>query len=233
MKDLETTVKEVILDFTNAYEMFTSLDISNAVKNKITCRHREVAPLIRGLFEGAIIDDEDTFEGYARTLIDVSLANGSVARAFLYYPVGDDPTDYNTTDLRPKTPTTTPDTPTTVPNTKRSVTFDTPSTTFSFTDNDGNSIVKADKYLSQDGRVEIPVLMLRQLGWYTGHTIDVFKKGNELLLSKHNYSIAGQHVARLKVGLDGRLKVPKSVVDHAQLSGSASIIVVNDSVFLK
>ena len=89
-QDIEAETANVIRDFTEQGHMFTALDVSNEVKNRLPgVRHREVAPIVRDFFASGGFADE-----YAQTLIQVQLPNGQTAEAFLYHDEADDPDDY-------------------------------------------------------------------------------------------------------------------------------------------
>ena len=88
--DVENVTRRVMDRF--AYEgfLFTALDVSNQVKQSLPgVRHREVAPIVRDLFEDGVMG-----ESYVQTLIDVRLPDGQMTQAFLYHLEGDDPDDY-------------------------------------------------------------------------------------------------------------------------------------------
>lgn len=101
MSNLQDTVLETIESLCEDLEPFTSLDVSNAVKqagNKV--RHREVARFLRSAFD----DGELEQHGYTRQLIDVTLANGQKAQTWLYRHQTVSADSYNSRDqvaLRP------------------------------------------------------------------------------------------------------------------------------------
>ena len=83
--DLQETVEEVVEDFMLNGMLFTALDVSNAVKKVIpTARHRQVRDEVRARFADMIEPN-----GWARTPITVTLADGSTAEALLYHPLAD------------------------------------------------------------------------------------------------------------------------------------------------
>jgi len=88
--DVENVTRRVMDRF--AYEgfLFTALDVSNQVKQSLPgVRHREVAPIVRDLFEDGVMG-----ESFVQTLIDVRLPDGQSTQAFLYHLDADDPDDY-------------------------------------------------------------------------------------------------------------------------------------------
>lgn len=88
--DIESVTRRVVDRFTREGFLFTALDISNAVKGSLPgVRHREVAPIVRDLFQDGAFGDD-----YTRTLIDVTADNGNRVSAYLYHLDEDDPDDY-------------------------------------------------------------------------------------------------------------------------------------------
>lgn len=78
---IENTVK----DFLSNEKLFTALDITNVVKKTIPyIRHSEVKEEIKELYK-FVIPNYD----YTKTLIQVTLKDGTVANAFLYHPISD------------------------------------------------------------------------------------------------------------------------------------------------
>lgn len=89
---LNAVTKRVIDMYTFQGTLFTSLDVSNAVKQTLPeLRHREVAPVIRGMFDDGIMG-----ANYTRTMIDVMAggARGKPAEAWLYHLTSASPDDY-------------------------------------------------------------------------------------------------------------------------------------------
>jgi hypothetical protein len=85
MLNLEDMVRSVVQDFIDRDVLFTALDVSNEVKKVLPLsRHREIRDVVRGLF----VSDIES-QGWARTPITVSLANGSTAEALLYHSLVD------------------------------------------------------------------------------------------------------------------------------------------------
>lgn len=88
--EIQSTTKAVLDEFCGYGLMFTALDVSNEVKNRITgVRHREISPVVRELFEGGELDGD-----YTRTLIDVTTPQGKTVQAYLYHDNSRDPGDY-------------------------------------------------------------------------------------------------------------------------------------------
>ncbi|MCP4499624.1 MAG: hypothetical protein GY822_06615 [Deltaproteobacteria bacterium] len=85
---LSAVSQRIIDSFTEMGVLFTALDVSNAVKRTLPAgRHREVAPVVRDLFEQGAFGDE-----YIQTLIDVNAGRKTV-QAFLYH-LDDDEVDF-------------------------------------------------------------------------------------------------------------------------------------------
>ena len=94
---LEATIKAKVQDFTARHEMFTSVDISNAIKSDgIWIKNREVAEWLRTNFS-----DVSLFGDYQQTVIQVC---GDKAEAALYHPLMTDPNIYTNRDQRALTP---------------------------------------------------------------------------------------------------------------------------------
>lgn len=88
--DVENVTRRVMDRFSCEGFLFTALDVSNQVKQSLPgVRHREVAPIVRDLFEDGVLG-----ETYMQTLIDVLIPGGQSTQAFLYHLEDDDPDDY-------------------------------------------------------------------------------------------------------------------------------------------
>lgn len=91
--DLVEVVQEVVDGFADDFKAFTSLDVSNAVKESGNAfRHREVAKAVRALFAQGYMSDNHE---YVRVIIGVNLPNGRTAQAWLYHHETVDPADYD------------------------------------------------------------------------------------------------------------------------------------------
>lgn len=83
--DLQNTVREVVTSFVKDFKPFTALDISNKVKETLPrARHSEVRDLVREMFKTDLVASN-----YGKTDIDVTLANGTTAKAVLYHDLAD------------------------------------------------------------------------------------------------------------------------------------------------
>jgi hypothetical protein len=84
MLSIEDRVGEVVVEFMANKQLFTALDVSNVVKvTHPLARHREVRDIVRGLFS------QMETNGYARTPINVQLADNSTREALLYHDLLD------------------------------------------------------------------------------------------------------------------------------------------------
>jgi len=96
-KNLLDCIKSVLQEQMDSETMFTSLNISNEVKDSgFICRHREVAQAVRELYRIGWFASRD----YTRTLEQMD--NGNVA--FVYHHISADSEDYNDRDLQPLPP---------------------------------------------------------------------------------------------------------------------------------
>lgn len=83
--DLQNTVRDVVTSFVKDFKPFTALDISNKVKETLPrARHSEVRDLVREMFKTDLVASN-----YGKTDIDVTLANGTIAKAVLYHDLAD------------------------------------------------------------------------------------------------------------------------------------------------
>src|ERR1035437_3150276 len=82
---IDQLTKEVVQDFVSCSVLFTALDVSNKVKEKMPfIRHRECRDAVRNMF----VSDIEPM-GYARTSIAVTLSDGTTTEALLYHPLVD------------------------------------------------------------------------------------------------------------------------------------------------
>ncbi|MDB4929208.1 MAG: hypothetical protein JWM10_1692 [Myxococcaceae bacterium] len=79
-KVLRAVTQRVMDSFTAQGALFTALDVSNAVKGTLPdIRHREVAPIVRDLYERGAMGD------YRQDLIDVLADGHKPVQAYLYH----------------------------------------------------------------------------------------------------------------------------------------------------
>lgn len=89
---LRAVTQRVLDSFTGQGALFTALDVSNAVKGTLPdVRHREIAPVVRELFERGAMGD------YAQTLIDVLADGHKQTQAYLYHLYEHSPSLYDDT----------------------------------------------------------------------------------------------------------------------------------------
>ncbi len=83
MSTLADTVADVVKALVDKDELFTALDVSNAVKvTNPLARHSEIRDIVRGIY-----NTDMKAVGYTRTPIQVSLEDGSKTEALLYHPL--------------------------------------------------------------------------------------------------------------------------------------------------
>lgn len=87
-------VDRVVSSYTRAGLLFTSLDVSNAVKHTLpAARHRDIAPLVRERFLWGSMGE------YVRTMIPVLAGGTTPTEAYLYHPPRA-PTEYYDEQMR-------------------------------------------------------------------------------------------------------------------------------------
>lgn len=80
MSNLESVVTNVVQSFISQDLLFTALDVSNEVKKTVPhARHKEVRDIVRAIYSDMQV------AGYSRTVIQVTLADGSQVDALLYH----------------------------------------------------------------------------------------------------------------------------------------------------
>jgi hypothetical protein len=215
--DLSRAVRASVEGFCEDLSLFTSIDISNAIKSDgRAVRHREVSPIVRELFS----DKEMEPFGYVRCQITVSLPGGKQAQAWLYHHQTADPSGYDTraqVALPPKPAAKKPDLalndqpaakkPDLALNDQPAVKkpdFDWPSVVSSTHVFSPPQPPRASRVLNTapqqlrvqklDGRLEIPRAWIKKLGWLEGHGIDAVRDGNAVFLKPHGDVAVGEEV---------------------------------------
>lgn len=236
---LEEVVKDVIDEFCDDLESFTSLDVSNKVKQDHLpdVRHREVARLVRNLFF-----NEDYIKefDYNKSNIMVSLPSGQSAMAYLYHHETVDPGDYQNRSQLAVRPTTAADNPqpaadrrsladAVAQGSQRRSIFDvagtTPPQTQPAAQVPGQSLTRAQK---ADCRLEIPPSWVAACGWTPGTTVYA-TAGVDDDDGEHFISLLGaddvtpdhEVLDTMLVNIDGRLRLTKRALDKSDLDHGA------------
>jgi len=83
-QQLSDVIQAIINDWVKEEKLFTALDVSVEVKQTLPyARHREVRDIVRAEYSSM------QNSSYGRTDIDVTLADGTAAKAILYHPLSD------------------------------------------------------------------------------------------------------------------------------------------------
>lgn len=194
-QDIEAVTRMVVERYTYEGFLFTALDVSNTVKQQLPgIRHREVAPIVRDLFQDGAFGDD-----YERTTIDVTLQNGSTTQALLYHLEDDEPDDYAGTQRQqvaiPPVPVSTSGPVAAAPATD-SVAVD----------------------VGRDGRARIPRAFVQQAGITTDEVLVCLQgAGPQLLLCAPSQSQTPT-IARLKCTHPTILYVPLSLLTNFDLT---------------
>lgn len=233
MLDLLDKTKQVVENFCNNLESFTSLDVSNIVKKEgfEFLRHRDIAQAVRNLYINGHMDNF----GYCRSLVDVTLKNGDIVHAYLYHhqTVSSDLYDKRNQDALPPVSPTKIATNNTTTDTICVPTSGFAKATISVPDCWSTDPVVSDNVLSitisgkrkPDGRIEVPQMFIKALGWMVGDIIKVDKGNNgNLVLS------IGSGSDEIIVDKFGRLRITKSILDQANITGSFTITLENGNL---
>lgn len=189
--DGQSAIRETVLEYVKGEKLFTSVDISNAIKQAgFFVRNREVTAWLH-----ANRDDQKHFPNYDYTMTPV---RNDTVQATLYYPCWKDPADYKDTNQRTLTPRD-------VANLQRALGIQptkapvsaahskTPVSTVKLT-TPGNTcgVIRAKE------RVKISGKLIKTLGWKPGDTIDTSK-------IKTKYPVSPD----LVVNKDYRVSIPR------------------------
>lgn len=188
---MEATIKQKTQEFVARKVMFTSVDISNAIKTDgVWVRNSEVRSWLR-----ANSKDPSIFDGYAASTIMVC---GGNTEATLYHPSLDNPDDYSERNQQPLTP----DAVKAIQ--KQKIGQPIPSSAPDIDDVLSTPTNKADMeaVISTKERVKIPALMIKALGWSVGDTID------PALIKTHRVISP-----TLKVSKEGRVSIPRTAIN--------------------
>ena len=187
---LHAVTRRVVDKLTEDGQLFTALDVSNAVKQTLPqVRHREVSPVVRDLF-----DDQAMGESYTRSLIDVKANGHKDAQAYLYHLDDDDPSMYDDAKRRS----------TAVPPVSASATDDLQIDT---------SVDDMALTPGRDGRVRVPRKFLAKAGINTDEVnVHYLGQGPGLVLSAFQPGQA-PGITVLRYAHPSLLHVPKQYMD--------------------
>lgn len=155
---LRGVTQRVVDLYTREGFLFTALDVSNSVKQTLpSIRHREVAPLVRDMFDSGTMGD-----AYLQTLIDVK-ADRKTVQAFLYHMKGANIAVEYADDKRSQ--------------------LAIPPVSASLDENDEltQGLTEADLSMGVDGRLRVPRKLLT-LAKITSERISAERVGDEILL---------------------------------------------------
>lgn len=224
---LQDTVNATILEMCEGLEAFTSLDVSNKVKQDgMTCRHREVARLVRSAFDDGVMTDE----GYTRDQIEVTIAGGRKAVAWLYRHRTVPAASYTrrdqvalkpagtaqspTSSFQPTTPPPAPATPQPAPVQPRAAAAQAgqrPQGTLRRTQ------VQTQK---GDGRLEVPGGWIAFLDWEEGTEVYVLRRNTGLLLTERlpDNASTTDIVRKFTVDRWGRIRLTTRAMELANIN---------------
>jgi hypothetical protein len=221
---MKQKVQDIVNAFMNDVTSFTSIDVSNLVKREgfPSTRHRQVAEEIRSIYES---DFMDTYS-YERTLINVTLANGSSKQAFLYHHCTTDPDAYD----------------------KRSQVACGPLSCETSSVNPKLRIVRRGGWVAPttntsgqrqqkgDCRLEIPASWVRELGWSDGEVIYICGTTRIEVKESANVSVNDNVIGTVSVS-GGRLRISKSAFDRSNIVHgpytSLNVTLLNDHVLIE
>ena len=237
--NLQDKATEIVENYCDNLESFTSLDVSNRAKQSgfSSVRHREIAHIVRVFFVDGVMEDY----GYERTMIDVTLSNGIAAQAYLYHHQSVDANSYDRRSqnaLRPRdgsAPTTPTPIPTPIP-TPASVPTPVPipAPVAATRVINSNSTMQSRRQKG-DCRLEIPSSWVRQLGWSEGDTIYAVHYVSIVLKSSDDVLPTDNVLTTIRIN-DGRLRVPKTAFSKAGFNNSPGtfhdVLLDNDRILV-
>jgi hypothetical protein len=189
---LDVTIKTKVQEYITKGEMFTSVDIANAVKKDgIWVRNRDVRNWLH-----ANSSDQVLFGDYGQSIINV--CNGS-AQATLYHPVFKDASEYTALDQVSLTPDEVKDIQKKVTGTTNVKATPDITAVFNNTSTPDLSIVIKSKE-----RIKIPGEITRKLGLKPGQRVDPALIKTHTVITKDLY-----------VNSDYRISIPRSSVNWA------------------
>lgn len=173
MSDLLTRVTDVIRNKISNQEMFTLLDVSNAVKNdggdfySHSQIHDVAIPILDSLYPSF---------NYDVSVIDVQLKHGAPARANCYHPMGSDPNNYtnrNQEALKPSACST----PTKTTLQKVVPVVVKPTVSSAVTNAHATRVARPRK---SDGCIQVSINLLVACGFAEGNMVDVVIHPNSI-----------------------------------------------------
>jgi len=189
---LEASIKAKVQEYISKEEMFTSVDIANAIKRDgIWVRVKEVRDWLH-----ANSNDQTLFGDYGQSTIDVC---GGKAQATLYHPAFKDPNEYVARDQVSLTPDEVKDIQKKVAGTTNASA--TPDITAVF---DNTSTPDLSVVIKSKERIKIPGEITRKLGLKPGDRVDPALIKTHTVITKDLY-----------VNSDYRISIPRSSVNWA------------------
>jgi hypothetical protein len=189
---LEVTIKAKVQEYIKKEEMFTSVDIANAIKREgVWVRVREVRDWLH-----ANAKDQSLFGDYGQSTVIV--CNGS-AQATLYHPIFKDASEYTSLDQVSLTPDEVKDIQKKVAGTTNVKA--TPDITAIF---DNTSTPDLSVIIKSKERIKIPGEITRKLGLKPGDRVDPALIKTHTVITKDLY-----------VNSDYRISIPRSSVNWA------------------
>lgn len=216
--DAKTKTLDIIAEFCQNLESFTSLDISNKAKTEgVVARHREIAELVRAAFADG---EMDTF-GYVRDLIDVTIPGGLNAQTYLYHHTTIPVDDYRNRAqiaIRPQAQQPAPAQPAlaTPPLPPAAPVFAAPAPALRPRLTRTLNTASLTREQKGDGRLEVPHVWLASLGWQEGDTVSAVRDGNSLIL-KTTVQAGEQVVRTFTVDRWRRIRITTKALDAADI----------------
>jgi len=240
--ELKDKVTEVVEDFCDKLQSFTSLDVSNKVKQQgfASTRHRDIAHVVRILYVEGLMEDF----GFERSMIDVTVSSGNTRQAYLYHhqsvsasaydrrsqvaiPPAQSDQDAKNDDSQDTQSDSQSATPMVIPSSARTA------GTVQVVNSSNDRQVRRQK---GDCRLEIPATWVRHLGWAEESTIYAVHENDIVLKNSHQVDVSDTVLATATI-VDGRLRVPKTAFVKAGFqSGSGlnhEVVLGNDHIIVK
>lgn len=201
-------IQDIIEKLVDEDKMFTAFDVSLAAKKKarqageLVERHRHM--------KNAIHQEMDRYLSnglYERQLMDV----GSNLRAFIYYPEGQDPTQYTPLKRFDTQPTTTPTAMTTSTN-----------STDDDDDDDARSDTRGDGSPDSRGTINVPTYLLRAAGIEPSdevHVAATTDNDESVLIITKNRPTDIDPLVTYKVDPNGAVRISKGQLNAGGLYG--------------